>query len=281
MFTHFGQHRKLVCSSIKVPSCGASISYVEHQEQLSKLEATWYKRFVQQGEEKDKQLKEEREEKDKKLKEEREEKDKHLEKVLGEKDEHLEKVLGEKDKQLKEEREEKDKRLEKVLGEKDRQLKEERDEAETKREQIQQRSEKLKCKLLLAETERMKLEQNFNVRGALERIVFQARLKEKIEPEGGTQKGLNELAKGEDLVKVLETVVQKRRVVRKDVEACFPHLYHRVSVHAHGNNGTIVIRAADFPPNERAALVVLLELQNQWSFPLDWKVEEEDQKDKE
>ncbi|KAG0642989.1 hypothetical protein HOY80DRAFT_1035099, partial [Tuber brumale] len=193
-------------------------------------------------------------EKDKQLKEEREKKDKHLEKVLGKKDKHLEKVLGEKDKQLKEER----------------------DEAETKREQIQQMNEKLKSELLLAETERMKLEQNFNVRGALERIVFQARLEKKIESKYGTQKGLDELVKTGRLIELLGTVVQERRVVRGDVEACFPHLYHRMSIHAHGTDGSIVIRAADFPPNERAALVVLLKLQKEWNFPLDWKEEGEE-----
>ncbi|KAG0642990.1 hypothetical protein HOY80DRAFT_1035100 [Tuber brumale] len=247
MFTHFGQHRKLVSSSIEVPSGGAPISDVEYQRQLSNLEATWYKRFVQQGEEKDKHL------------------EKLLEKLLGEKDKQLKEVLGEKDKHLEKLLEkllgEKDKHLEKVLGEKDKQLKEERDEAETKREQMQQRNEGLKGELLLAETERMKLEQNFNVRGALERIVFQARLKGKINSEKGTQKGLNELAHTKDFNDILKKVVQERRLVHQDVKSCFRDLYHLVSKHAHGNDGMIAIRGADYTENERAALVVFLMLQ--------------------
>ncbi|KAG0640162.1 hypothetical protein HOY80DRAFT_1070710 [Tuber brumale] len=176
MFTHFGQHRKLVSSSIEVLSGGASTSDAEYQRQLSNLEATWYKRFVQQGEEKDKQLKE--------------------------------------------------------------------------------------SELLLEETERMKLEQNFNIRGALERIVFQARLQGRINSEKGTQKGLNELAHTKDFTDILKKVVQERCHVHQDVKSCFRDLYHLVSKHAHGNDGMIDIRGADYTENERAALVVFLMLKS-------------------
>ncbi|KAG0642994.1 hypothetical protein HOY80DRAFT_1035105 [Tuber brumale] len=107
----------------------------------------------------------------------------------------------------------------------------------------------------------MKLEQNFNICGALERIVFQARLEKKIGSKHGTQKGLNELSQKSNFIDILEKIVQERRLVHKDIEDCFPHSYHRVSIHANCNNGTTATRGADFEPNKWAALAVLLRLQ--------------------
>ncbi|KAG0632637.1 hypothetical protein HOY80DRAFT_1035106 [Tuber brumale] len=159
----------------------------------------------------------------------------------------------------------------------DKQLKEVEEEKK-KREPMQQRTdqrseEKLDFwgKLLLEKTERMKLEQNFNIRGALERIVFQARLEEKICSKHGTQKGLNELSQKREIIDILEKVVEERCLVPKYVKDCFPHLYYTASRDAHGNDSIIAIRAADFAPNDRAALVVFLRLQSTWSHPLDWK----------
>ncbi|KAG0642996.1 hypothetical protein HOY80DRAFT_998055 [Tuber brumale] len=246
MFTHFATYRKLVSSRIKSPTRTAPVSYIEFQRQLGKLETIWYKRFMQLWEEKNKQLKEVREEKDKQLKE--------------------------------------------LSEEKDKQIKEEREEREKEREQMQQRIDQhleenieLRDQVLYEYTERMKREKKFNIRGALERIVFQAGLEKKIDSKHGIQNGLNELSIKKELVDILEKVVQERHLIYMHVDKYFPYLYSRVSTLAHSNDSVIVIRAAQFASNERAALVALLRLQSKWSYPLNWREEKEEkeQKDKE
>ncbi|KAG0135079.1 hypothetical protein HOY82DRAFT_601158 [Tuber indicum] len=185
------------------------VSHVEHQRQLSKLEALWYQRFMQQQQEKEKRLSEEREKREKRL------------------------------------------------------------------EEMQEENDALQCNVLCGYTERMMLAHNFNVHGALEHIVFQARPDKNIGSEFGTEKGLNELAQKTEFKEILEKEAQEHRLVQKQVEYCFPDLYHRASTHANGNDCIIAIRAADFTATERAALAVLLKLQSKRSYPLDWREEEE------
>ncbi|KAG0135083.1 hypothetical protein HOY82DRAFT_537017 [Tuber indicum] len=172
-------------------------------------------------------------------------------------------------KQLKEEQKKREKQLQEIQEKKDKRIQEMREEKENLRDKVSS-----------GDRERMMLAHNFNVRGAL---VFQARLYKIIDSESGTQTGLNELAQKTELQKILEQEVQERRLVYSNVDRCFPHLYHCVSKHARGNDGIIIIiREQDFSPNERAALIVLLKLQQDWTYPLEWKevsVEEEEVED--
>ncbi|CUS07026.1 unnamed protein product [Tuber aestivum] len=136
----------------------------------------------------------------------------------------------------------------------------------------------IECKELKKQTlrvlsEKMWLEQNFNIRGALEQIVYQFREPEDIRSSKGIQKGLDEIAETGDFIAVRDKVVQERGLERERVIACIHSIYHEVSKHAHGNDGTIVVRAIDFTPNERAALVTFLKLQSTWKNPLVWQEE--------
>ncbi|CUS07025.1 unnamed protein product [Tuber aestivum] len=120
-------------------------------------------------------------------------------------------------------------------------------------------------------TEKLALQQNFNIRGALERIVLQARLKKIIWRPNGVQTGLDELAETPEFDKELDRVVGARKLVRGDVVHCVRHLYHEVSKHALRNDGFIILaNAHHFDKNYRAAMVAFLRMQDKWVSPLDW-----------
>ena len=51
----------------------------------------------------------------------------------------------------------------------------------------------------------------------------------------------------------------------EQVADCVPNLYHSMSKYAHGNDGTIILKASYYAVNELAALVVFLRLQSTWS----------------
>ena len=64
----------------------------------------------------------------------------------------------------------------------------------------------------------------------------------------------------------------KTRVLREtDIMHCLHCLYHSLSEQVHGNDGTIVINKELYKPNERAALVALLKLQDPWDNPIKWR----------
>ena len=78
-----------------------------------------------------------------------------------------------------------------------------------------------------------------------------------------------------DFRAIFDKEVALRHLVRKDVERCHKNLYHELSKHAHGNDGSVVIRKADFTLNEHAALISLMKFQDTWKFegvpPLKWR----------
>ncbi|CUS09335.1 unnamed protein product [Tuber aestivum] len=129
----------------------------------------------------------------------------------------------------------------------------------------------LQKKTLEILSEKMWLERNFNIRGALERIVYQYKHPKDIWSSKGIQQVLNEIAKTKAFDAVLQKEVQTHRLVRERVMDCVHNIYHEVSKHAHGNDGMILVRAIDFTRNERAALVAFLRLQSTWKNPLSWQ----------
>jgi len=130
----------------------------------------------------------------------------------------------------------------------------------------------LKTKVLITVDERLRLENNFNVRGGLERIVFQAAHLENLIPEKGpVQHKLDTLANLPAFSTILNDEVIKRRLVLADVKFCIGKIYHEVSTHAHGNTGMIELNQEYFTRNELAALICFFRLQSQWTYCLDWK----------
>ncbi|KAG0135082.1 hypothetical protein HOY82DRAFT_537016 [Tuber indicum] len=277
MFNHIARYRKFRTRTIML------ISHVEHQTELSKLEALWYQRFMQQQQDNEKQLNEERDKWGKLLQEEREKRVKLLhEKQLEEEREKRQELLQQKE--LQEKRGYMKKFLKAQREEKEKQLKAEREETEKQLQEISEGISKqlqkeweeyseIRYKVLYGYTERMMLSHNFNVRGAL---VFNARLDKMIDTKFGTQTGLNELAQKTEFKEILKNEVQERHLVYSDVEQCFPHLYNlvsrNISTNGYGNKGMIiVIRVQDYSRNELAALVALLKLQKNWHHPLKWQ----------
>ncbi|KAF8541116.1 hypothetical protein BDD12DRAFT_979868, partial [Trichophaea hybrida] len=90
-------------------------------------------------------------------------------------------------------------------------------------EQLRQESvnvQRIKNDALKVMDEKLRLEHNFNVSGALERIAFQACLERKIIDQGGVQKNLDALAAHQDFGKILKNEVANNMLVANDVERC-------------------------------------------------------------
>ncbi|KAG0638415.1 GNL3L/Grn1 putative GTPase-domain-containing protein [Tuber brumale] len=123
------------------------------------------------------------------------------------------------------------------------------------------------------ETEKIKLEESFNLRGALERIAYHGRLLGEIKSHyaQGVQAGLDELAKTAKFKNLLAQEIAARHLVKKDVDRCVAVVYHEASKYAHGNSRMITIYEEDHTPNERAALATFLGVQSGWLDGLKWK----------
>jgi len=133
----------------------------------------------------------------------------------------------------------------------------------------------LQGKLAVAIDEKLQVEGLFNVRGALERIVYIAESIHKCSNKGGNQAKLNELAKRPEFQAILEREVAERRLVLLDVQQAIKGLYGLVSRHAHGNDGKIIILRKPFGSNERAGMACFMKLQQRpgWPNPLEWREE--------
>ncbi|KAG0642238.1 hypothetical protein HOY80DRAFT_1107981, partial [Tuber brumale] len=136
-------------------------------------------------------------------------------------------------------------------------------------------TEKENVALLNEKAKRVRVEENFNIRGAIESIVHRAKEVEKKRFSGGIQAGINKMAKQQGFKTALNCVVQERGLVLGEVVTCVRNVYHELSKHAHGNNGTIVIRHEDHTRNEVAALVTIFKAQRQGPGALAWREEAE------
>ena len=102
-------------------------------------------------------------------------------------------------------------------------------------------------------------------------MVFLAKLEGKIPPTVEVQEGLNKLAQRSEFTEILHKEVQARKLVVEDVMACLSNLYDKVCKRTKDmEDAMVVVRAARYTDNERAALIVLLKLQKNWLYPLDW-----------
>ncbi|PUU80420.1 hypothetical protein B9Z19DRAFT_1079508 [Tuber borchii] len=146
---------------------------------------------------------------------------------------------------------------------------------EVKADQLALQNRDLLKAALEERSERMKLEGNYNVRGALERIVYLAKLEKKVPPTVGVQEGLDKLAQSNEFTAILHKEVSARRLSVTDVMASVSHLYDEVCNRTNGNHdiGSLIIVKTKFNDNERAALVIFLKVQDNWKKPLEWMEE--------
>jgi len=109
-----------------------------------------------------------------------------------------------------------------------------------------------------------------------ERMVYYARMDERVPPTAGVQEGLDTLARTHEFTAALKEEVLTCKLDFKDAMGSIDHLYAKVCDRSKGNdiswNDSIIIRAGDFGDNERAALVSFLTIQNRWPDPLEWVV---------
>ncbi|KAG0633321.1 hypothetical protein HOY80DRAFT_992206 [Tuber brumale] len=128
-------------------------------------------------------------------------------------------------------------------------------------------------------TEKMVLEEKYNVFGALERIVFRAIIEKGFYPHTRIQRGLDRLAESPEFIAIRDEEVQARGLVLEEVTARIPDLYNEVSRYTYGNDSIITVRASRYTANTRAALVIFLKLQSTSIHGLNWREDREDEKD--
>ncbi|PUU72882.1 hypothetical protein B9Z19DRAFT_1136435 [Tuber borchii] len=117
-----------------------------------------------------------------------------------------------------------------------------------------------------------KYHQNFEIRGALEHIIQEAETQEKILPNKTKQTSLNLLAEHADIMAILLPECKARSLDPARVKGQIWFLYAMYSAYAHGHDNDLLI-TVDHPPFRRAALVVLLKLQDNWNHPVKWSEE--------
>jgi len=103
--------------------------------------------------------------------------------------------------------------------------------------------------------------------------VYQTRLLGKIHcfPKEGIQSRTNKLAKTVEFQNVFNAEVAHRGLCPHDVTSCLEVVYHQLSKYAHGNDRIMTLRTEDHLDNERAALAIILKVQENWPDGLSWK----------
>ncbi|PUU72546.1 hypothetical protein B9Z19DRAFT_1069682 [Tuber borchii] len=149
---------------------------------------------------------------------------------------------------------------------------------ENQAREIQEKSDEnatLIAEVLHGKIEKIKLMENFNIRGALEHMVYHAKLIKEIRADcpAGIQEGLNELAKTPEFTRVLGEEVASRGLTLEAVIRCIALIYNKTFLHAHGNDDIITLYNGDYTANEVAVLATFLKVQSARLYGLEWKEE--------
>ncbi|PUU75153.1 hypothetical protein B9Z19DRAFT_1090988 [Tuber borchii] len=147
------------------------------------------------------------------------------------------------------------------------------DELNRKRIEDSADTRRLTIMALHEKTETIKLLSNYNIRGALEHIVYHANLLKKIDHcfARVVQNGLNKIAKTPEFVALLNQEVLERRLETKDVTPCIRMVYDACIMKADGNDYVITLRKADHTATHLAVLAAFLKLQSGWLGGLEWR----------
>ncbi|CUS15411.1 unnamed protein product [Tuber aestivum] len=127
--------------------------------------------------------------------------------------------------------------------------------------------------ILHEKAESMRLENKFNLRGALELIVYHARLIKKIDRNSvhGIQHGIDELARTPALVAALQDQASACQLALPDVTKRIGWIYDTVSKHDNGNEYVPTLWEDDYTREECAVLVAFLEVQRGWTGGFMWR----------
>ncbi|KAH9173473.1 hypothetical protein EDB89DRAFT_698171 [Lactarius sanguifluus] len=97
------------------------------------------------------------------------------------------------------------------------------------------------------------LQNNFNLRGALEFSLDEYKKTHKV-PETSRMLLLHHLLKDQVYQTCLSSVTEHFQLRKEDVNSCARALYHELSKHAHGNTAELVVRDSEHTMTEVAAL---------------------------
>ena len=112
-----------------------------------------------------------------------------------------------------------------------------------------------------------------------ERIAQEAQGQKEKKGTPGKEATLAAIAKSAEFTAILNEEARFRGLKPEKIRSCVCSLYGKLSAHAHGVEQPVVIGNMNLSPNERAALIVLLKLQDKWPKPLSWREEEEEEEE--
>jgi len=103
-------------------------------------------------------------------------------------------------------------------------------------------------------------------------MVFHAKAIKKINHDcrPGIQAGLDEIAKTQEFIAVLNQEVIGRGLVLQNVTRGIPLAYSQAEKLARGNDTIITLRRQDYTANQVAVLAAFLKVQGRWSGGLEW-----------
>ena len=87
----------------------------------------------------------------------------------------------------------------------------------------------------------------------------------------GMQARLNAIARTPQFQQALDAEMERRNLDASEVMQCYRQIYGYLSKWAHGHDNFIFIEDRFYKDNERAGLVALFKVQDQWGNPLAWK----------
>ncbi|PUU73498.1 hypothetical protein B9Z19DRAFT_1068943 [Tuber borchii] len=122
---------------------------------------------------------------------------------------------------------------------------------------------------------RQKLVTILQVRGFLRFIVGKA-VRDgiiKVSPWGNTQNGLEELGQTREFTTILQQEVKARGLDIDWVMECFQAIYVMLSYPTFWEGGPLIVSDHLFHDSYRAILITLCKVQDNWSYPINWKEE--------
>jgi len=95
----------------------------------------------------------------------------------------------------------------------------------------------------------------------------------KVSPRAPTQRGLDLLAKTPEFQTIFQQEMKARGLQIPWAMECFHMIDYTVTWPTFFNGGPITVKDVDFDPFDRAILITLLKVQDNWSHPLGWSEE--------
>jgi len=103
-------------------------------------------------------------------------------------------------------------------------------------------------------------------------MVYHAKVIKKINHDYhyGVQPGLDEIAKTQEFIAVLNQEVIEPGLVLQNVTQCIPLAYSQAEIHAKGNDTIITLSRQHYTADQVAVLAAFLKVQGGWPGGLEW-----------